>query len=65
MLFPFVFASLEELPGEEFSHCKWWSQDTALTLALGRVSMKIGDQQTCTSGGRDSAGDDRVPKALS
>jgi hypothetical protein len=37
----------------------------ALTVAMGRVSMKFGDQQTCTSGGRDSAGDDRVSQAIS
>jgi hypothetical protein len=37
----------------------------ALTVAMGRVSMKIGDQQNCTSGGRDSAGDDRVSQAIS
>ena len=40
-------------------------QAVALTLAMGRVSMKIGDRQTCTSGGLDSAGDDRVSQALS
>jgi hypothetical protein len=37
----------------------------ALTVAMGRVSMKIGDQQTSTSGGRNSAGDDCVSQALS
>jgi hypothetical protein len=41
------------------------SEAVALTLAMGRVSMKIGDRQTCTSGGRDSAGDDRVAQAFS
>ena len=41
------------------------AQRAALTRAGGRVSMKIGEKQTRSSGGRDSAGDHRVSQALS
>jgi hypothetical protein len=36
-----------------------------LTWVWGRVSMKIGEKHSCSSGGRDSAGDSRVSQALS